>query len=754
LARKIVIAVVISAVLIGAFLGYSFLSPHFPGPMESYSVAPTGIEANSNKTPIINIPETSDWAGITLHKVSLVVNQQYQNNVPNWYSHFVGDSTLRLLSKLGIEIVDKPPYDATITINVTGEAISSAYNPSGQQEDGGITYAPTSASATVWVSIGSENRQSLEFNHSYTTAPLLRIVGDFPLSKTPINDPIARALVTCLARSWGEGVILAALEDSDELITYAGAHLVYSHCSKTYDANMGNWDGFFTSAHGSWDTISPNVLSALANAYAHGSHSLSYIAFDALEKVTGGYLDDHFPNLLPILTPEILGALDPGTSSALNLDSQGNIVSIKEEAIPSFVKLFNNENEAIRFAASQALSKMGSKAVPPLISALENSSVVERVLIADTLGYIGPDAMDAVPALIESMSNSTFYYSEDSSIASALNKITYSLNSGHYIGNDYTSWHEWWNKRILIQEQIRDAVLNYAKISHSEIASYMRNLNWTDGRANSGFLSQNYYTCLSLGWNVSIQPSEVDSNTIYLVKANYAQNGISVFLQSTYQFGAVTETIYINNQLPLPEQVRNDIVNFLRTHADATPYLQTFDWTGGNITPDGLVSSSTYSYISNGWNVTMQYPIIPNPLYSITANYNQGPFNIAWGGTWQNGNTIEITYTNNRRTIPEEIINLAVNYLRTNHPETVPYLQSFEWIQLDSGSPQIYQNKGWNMTIEYKALDTWGANSEYRISANWKSPTNLSQTIIAWSGTHTDAYRQPPITETSYSYKP
>jgi outer membrane protein assembly factor BamA len=80
--------------------------------------------------------------------------------------------------------------------------------------------------------------------------------------------------------------------------------------------------------------------------------------------------------------------------------------------------------------------------------------------------------------------------------------------------------------------------------------------------------------------------------------------------------------------------------------------MQNFMWTGGMMSSGMMVGSSTYSYQSNGGNVTMQYPITLNPRYTITANYTSlvsevfPPRNmIMWSGTWQNGTIAETGYS-------------------------------------------------------------------------------------------------------------
>jgi hypothetical protein len=75
-------------------------------------------------------------------------------------------------------------------------------------------------------------------------------------------------------------------------------------------------------------------------------------------------------------------------------------------------------------------------------------------------------------------------------------------------------------------------------------------------------------------------------------------------------------------------------------------------WTGGRTTPEGIVGGETYTYTSPEWNVTITYPVVPNPIYSITADYSATsansnasiPYRVTWQGTWENGNVTETSY--------------------------------------------------------------------------------------------------------------
>lgn len=206
------------------------------------------------------------------------------------------------------------------------------------------------------------------------------------------------------------------------------------------------------------------------------------------------------------------------------------------------------------------------------------------------------------------------------------------------------------------QVQVRDAVMTYIKTNHNETSQYMLSFNWTGGRVDTGLLGAVLYSYLSQGWNVTMQYPVVP-NPIYTITADYTSQVTPtekiVSWLGTWQNATISETSYNNTQLPIQEQVRNNVMAHLKsTYAETAPYLQSFNWTGGDVTPSGLVGSSTYTYLSQGWNVTMQYPVVLNPLYTITANFTDGTANIAWQGTWQNATITDTSYTSNINSLP------------------------------------------------------------------------------------------------------
>lgn len=213
-------------------------------------------------------------------------------------------------------------------------------------------------------------------------------------------------------------------------------------------------------------------------------------------------------------------------------------------------------------------------------------------------------------------------------------------------------------------EQVRDAAMTYIKTNHNETAQYMLSVSWTGGRTTpSGIVGAETYSYQSEGWNVTMQYPVVP-NPIFTVTADYispvsqvtpAEKIVSWL--GTWQNGTISETSYNNTMLPIQEQVRNTVMSYLKSkHLETAQFMQNLNWTGGRVIPETpLVGSETYTYLSTGWNVTMHYPVVLNPTYTITAYYSAADAYIGlpyagfcavfWEGTWQNGTITETSYT-------------------------------------------------------------------------------------------------------------
>ena len=104
---------------------------------------------------------------------------------------------------------------------------------------------------------------------------------------------------------------------------------------------------------------------------------------------------------------------------------------------------------------------------------------------------------------------------------------------------------------------------------------------------------------------------------------------------------------------PVVEKVRDETMQSIKTkHPETAQFMKDLAWSGGRVTPSGLVGAETYEYKAGGWVVTIRYPVVPNPEYSITADYSVSrlpgyvgiPYRIVWKGTYTGGVTTETSY--------------------------------------------------------------------------------------------------------------
>ncbi len=103
-------------------------------------------------------------------------------------------------------------------------------------------------------------------------------------------------------------------------------------------------------------------------------------------------------------------------------------------------------------------------------------------------------------------------------------------------------------------------------------------------------------------------------------------------------------------KLMIQEQVRDAVMAFIGSSHEATlQFMSDLTWTGGR-EETSLLGAETCAYQSGGWNVTIKYPVVPNPTYNITVEYSTAsnepsiPYHIAWQGTWQDGCVTEASF--------------------------------------------------------------------------------------------------------------
>ena len=142
--------------------------------------------------------------------------------------------------------------------------------------------------------------------------------------------------------------------------------------------------------------------------------------------------------------------------------------------------------------------------------------------------------------------------------------------------------------------------------------------------------------------NLTKQIAEKDSQIANLTGQIVALNNQIDILQTQIAQNKTSE-------LSTQEKIRDSIMDYIKfNNPETAQFMNSLSWTGGRTTPSGFVGAETYFYTSNGWKFTINYPVIPNPMYNITADYSATstgiPYRVVWKGSWQNWYINETSY--------------------------------------------------------------------------------------------------------------
>jgi hypothetical protein len=199
-------------------------------------------------------------------------------------------------------------------------------------------------------------------------------------------------------------------------------------------------------------------------------------------------------------------------------------------------------------------------------------------------------------------------------------------------------------------DEIRDGVMVYIAANQTGTVSLMNGLSWTGGRQDTGLLGAETYVYTCGSWSVVIDYPVV-LNPIYTITADYTGHGTTINWVGTYQNQTLRETNATMQGVTSTrgqEQIRDLTMMYLKVyHNNTASYMQGMSWTGGRMDMGRMVGSDKYNYQSNGWNVTIQNPVVPNPPYTITSIYtptNMHTAMMTWIGTLENGTITQTDY--------------------------------------------------------------------------------------------------------------
>ena len=126
--------------------------------------------------------------------------------------------------------------------------------------------------------------------------------------------------------------------------------------------------------------------------------------------------------------------------------------------------------------------------------------------------------------------------------------------------------------------------------------------------------------------------------------------GVSWALVNAQQTPNLPDQPQTMPKLIIHEQIRDAAIAYIgSSHPETQQLMNQLNWTGGR-QETGLVGAETYLYQAQRWTVTLRYPVVPNPVYSVTVEYSTQsgamgiPYSVFWEGTWQNGTITETSF--------------------------------------------------------------------------------------------------------------
>ena len=185
-----------------------------------------------------------------------------------------------------------------------------------------------------------------------------------------------------------------------------------------------------------------------------------------------------------------------------------------------------------------------------------------------------------------------------------------------------------------------------------------------------------------------------------------------------------------------PESARDAAIQYIvENYPELADLAVTSEWAFTDLTPEGMLGASTYRYMSLGWNVTMRFMVLLNPVYTVTVEHS-GDVEFTWEGTVEGSEITELSTSLSPEPLdilsPEQARDLAVEYVLANYPELKDAEAPTEWEFTDltpegllGYSTHRYTSGGWTVEVGFPVV--WKPTYAVELT--------LSEPSFDWMGT-------------------
>jgi len=164
-----------------------------------------------------------------------------------------------------------------------------------------------------------------------------------------------------------------------------------------------------------------------------------------------------------------------------------------------------------------------------------------------------------------------------------------------------------------------------------------------------------------------------------------------------------------------PESARDAAIQYIvENYPGLADLAVPSEWTFTDLTPEGMLGASTYRYTGLGWNVTVRFMVVLEPVYTVTVEHS-GDDGFTWEGTVESSGVTELFTSLSPEPLdilsPEQARDLAVEYVLANYPELKDVEALAEWEFTDLTPEGLlgystfrYTSGGWSVQVGFPVV--------------------------------------------------
>jgi HEAT repeat protein len=358
------------------------------------------------------------------------------------------DLVRAILANYGYQVVTQEEgCEALVRVKTQVEALAGNYKNS---KGGGTSTCYTGARVTTTVTLEIDGIERASATDERTKRPVSGTISSCPTkAQAPAHDLWSKAILNNVVEVFGPMPLLAAIRDElpgVDLLDASSAVLIYTDKSAAYavpeliEALQDEKVEVREAAVKALRKIGPagvEATSMLIRLLADADEGVQAQAAEALGVVAA----DQIQAIPPLI--EALQSSEKKLQFAA-VEAIGEFGPAAKDAVPYLLNWLGGENQLQRRKAAISIAKIGGdgidQALPVLIENINNEEVnFYRPDIYLALKALGPEAMPAVPALIEAIGYEKSYYQDE--LQETLVKIT-----GMYLSGQQ-AWQDWWDSR-------------------------------------------------------------------------------------------------------------------------------------------------------------------------------------------------------------------------------------------------------------------------------------------------------------------